>query len=77
MATPANLPPTPASTGGWSLFELRRHLVQEAATLIVQARCEQGKGQTARAARMVEESHRLRQAARTMFENEPPAQRGS
>lgn len=71
MMTPrTNIPPAPETTGGWSLFDLRRHLVSEAATLTERARRCRGCGDTATAIRLGEESRRLRAVASTMSDNE-------
>lgn len=71
MTVRTNLPPTPATTGAWSLFELRRHLVRQAGTLAARAQCLAGRGDTVRANHLAQEAERLRAMARTMNHNDP------
>ncbi len=73
MPTRTNDPPAPTSTGAWSLFELRRHLVGQAGALAQRAHQLQGRGDTAKAVQLAEEARRLRRAARIMNENDPTA----
>ena len=59
-------PERPTNTAALSLLELRRHLLKRAGALSARARGLREKGHSATAARMAEESQRLRAVAHEM-----------
>ena len=62
----------PTNTAALSLLELRRHLLKQAGMLAARARELREKGSNARAARMAEESARLRSVAHEMGNSSLP-----